>query len=410
MAAVAVDNLIVQNRLQTSTQTGGTLTLEGTGSRQPAVEKALLVQGGGTIAGVLTVGTLDVTANATVYGLVTADGGFGAVHTAAVTLNGILTCAAVNTALFALQFYVAPGGSDVTGNGTITSPFSSVGAAVAAAEADPDNTAPRCIVLQPGTYTENVLIQSCLAVVGNGDVAIEGNVRIFIAPGATPPGIISLHGIRIEGRIRDSPLGLVSGDHTLVLSGCTVNSRSTFAAAVLVNPGEAAVTCYITNCALTTVATGTYLVPALHVYGTRTSAILTGSTFTVNTTVATVKIDVLRLGCDVRMEGCTLALTANVDGLEATLCRVFSTGRALSVRDCTFTFTALDSSVSPAFLTAVSYDETDAYFIRNLFSSNGVGGQAVTNGATGTAYTQGNVSLPGSFTGFAYATTNLAVL
>ena len=358
----------------------------------------------------LTVGTLDVTANATVYGLVTADGGFGAVHTAAVTLNGILTCAAVNTALFALQFYVAPGGSDVTGNGTITSPFSSVGAAVAAAEADPDNTAPMCIVLQPGTYTENVRIQSCLAVVGNGDVAIEGNVRISIAQGASPPGIVSLHGIRIEGRIIDSPLGLVSGDHTLVLSGCTVNCSSIFAAAVavLVNPGEAAVTCYITDCAVTTNKEAGIF--ALLVHGTRTSAILTGSTFTVNTTAATVEIDVLRLGCDVRMEGCTLALTANVDGLQATLCRVFSTGRALSVRDCTFTFTALDSSVSPVLLTAVSYDETDAYFIRNLFSSNGVGGQAVTNGATGTTYTQGNVSLPGSFTGFAHAITNLAVL
>ena len=396
---ISVDNLVVRNKLVTSSQTGGTLHLLGTGSRQPAVEKALLVQGGATIAGVLTAGTLDVTANATVYGEVTADGGFGAVSTAAVTLNGLLTCDAVSTALFANEFYVAPGGSDVTGDGTVANPFATIGKAVLVGE-----EVRGTIILQPGTYVEDVVVQSCMTLVGKGDVVIRGDVRISISSAITP-GTVALLSLRVEGQVTDRVFApALAGDHVLVMTDCTVAYTGNGTAIAI--SGTAASTHYLTNCRIdaTLAAEEVYMEALKCETGTAT---LTKCHFRMHTpTASAVEGAVVRLSCDARMDDCTVSLdVGTVTSFNAYLCQLLGVGKVYTVVGSTFNFTAeapIGGTVYGAYVFVQA--NTTAYFVRNVFNlQDTTSGGAVYN--NGSAYTLGNVALAGSVTGF---TGNLA--
>lgn len=418
----SIDNLIVQNRLRTSLQSGGTLHLKGTGSRQPAVEKALVVQGGGTFAGIVTVGTLDVGANATVYGEVTADGGFGDVTTSAVTLDGVLTCPAVSTPAFAQQYFVAPGGNNTTGNGTVANPFATVGAAIAAAYAAAGSSA--CIVLAAGTYTEDVSIDSSVAtditIVGSGreEVLLQGNVAIGkgTPSSISVPGTVSILGLSIFGKIWDiSELA----DNELVISNCNVTDGGIVFYSY---DGESNVygTLRMTNCNVTCTENQNpfFVDAALFCYSKH--AILNNCQFTyVSTTIEEIY----------RAQGATVsALTSIVNDCTFNLALAndfvhngfscffndffYSPEATLTLKNCTVNLQI--TNVIGYLLFSISGVYTNAaysYVIDNTFNvQRGIGGfPAVYNYGIST-YTQGNVALPGSLTGYGNATTPLVTI
>jgi len=413
----SVDNLIVQNQLRTSVQSGGTLHLKGTGSRQPAVEKALVVQGGASFAGVVTVGTLDVGANVTVYGEVTADGGFSDVTTTAVTLDGVLTCPAVSTPAFARQYFVAPGGNATTGNGTVANPFASIGAALAAAYAAADTSA--CIVLAAGTYTESVSIDSSLAtdiaIVGRGreEVTLYGNVVIDVGPGTGIGvlGTVSIMGISIFGKLRDS-IYFQQVERQLVVKDCNVTSTG-LGPAVWFGHGNAG-TLHMIGCNIYCTAPAGFVNVAL--FCVSLNCILTNCKLTF-ASIAELNLGsalVANIGsASVSVTNCTFNLLLANNRVQQARCCLCSPGNSLLFQECTLNVQIANDSGLPFLIDGIFVNLTDySYFIKNTFNVQCVSGigNAVLNNGAGAYYSQGNVALPGSLTGYSNPVTPLATI
>ena len=417
----SVDNVIVQNQLRTSSQSGGTLHLKGTGSRQPAVEKALVVQGGASFAGVVTVGTLDVGANATVYGEVIADGGFGNVTTPAVTLNGILTCPAVSTSVFAQQYFIAPGGSNVTGNGTVANPYATIGAGIAAAYAAELTSV--CIVLTAGTYTEDVSIDSSIAtditIVGSGpdQVTVQGNIAIAVSSESalSVPGTVSFIGLAIAGKLWDFSQLI---ERKLVVENCSVTSTALDNAgpSVLFLSGHL----WMSNSVVTCTGNGENPFNDSAMICLAIDATVKNSHFVFSVTDGTsegVATSVILQNGSV--SSCTFDLLLANDNLKEAYVCVFAGFEGptdtVILQDSFLNLTIESQDLPPNdSITGVYNSAASAsYFIRNTFNVKGTAPSApvvYNDNSFGSTYSQGNVALPGSLTGFSTPPTVLATI
>jgi hypothetical protein len=421
MATMAsVDNLIVQNQLRTSSQSGGTLHLKGTGSRQPAVEKALVVQGGASFAGVVTVGTLEVGANATVYGEVTADGGFGNVTTPAVALNGILTCPAVSTPAFAQQYFVAPAGSDVTGNGTVANPFATIGAGIAAAYAA--EVASVCIVLAAGTYTEDVSIDSSIAtditIVGSGreETKLNGNIAIGVSSelDLSVAGTVCIMGLGIVGKVWEVSF---SAERQLIIDSCNIESTnfnnsgptvlfqcsdSTFETLFgVLKMSHCLVNCTGNNQNIAYYdTTFTCLAKELVLRNCNFTYECISETLISNPACANINIFT---SCNANTCTFDLKLANDTPGQAFSLILqqfYYSPTSVLLLENCTVNLFITNIIGYTSNIFGVYTNTAYSYFIKNTFNvQRGIAGiKAVFN--FGSTYTQGNVALPGSSTGF----------
>ena len=138
--------------------------------------------------------------------------------------NGVISGSSVVTAssnVYAREWHVSTGsGNDITGNGTLLSPYRTVGAAIAAASTQGGDQ----IVLHPGTFIEDVTMSKinttiCAAQGSNGgEVNFSGTMTISqsIAPGSS----IRLFGIAVNNLVH-------SGTGSLYIENCKVNNSFT---------------------------------------------------------------------------------------------------------------------------------------------------------------------------------------
>jgi len=138
--------------------------------------------------------------------------------------NGVISGSAVVTAssnVYAREWHVSTGsGNDITGNGTLLSPYRTVGAAISAASTQGGDQ----IVLHPGTFIEDVTMSKfnttiCAAQGSNGgEVNFSGTMTISqsIAPGSS----IRLFGIAVNNLVH-------SGTGSLYIEDCKVNNTFT---------------------------------------------------------------------------------------------------------------------------------------------------------------------------------------
>lgn len=124
----------------------------------------------------------------------------------------------MSSSLYSREWHVSTGsGNDITGNGTLLSPYRTVGAAISAASTQGGDQ----IVIHPGTYIENVTMGKfnttiCAAQGTNGgEVNISGTMTVSqsIAPNAS----IRLFGIAVSNLIHN-------GTGSLYLDTCKVDN------------------------------------------------------------------------------------------------------------------------------------------------------------------------------------------
>ena len=403
--APVVTDLTVRNHLRSSFQTTQLLTLNGIGSTRPELEQALVVHTGAQFSGQVAAGAVEVSGDATVLGLLVG-AEYGPMAAASLDVTGIVSAAGAATDLFAYQYYVAPVGDDVHGNGTITDPYQTVAKAMAAAQADPAPVL-KTIVLLAGTYTGNVLVQSCLSLTSSSGAVIVGNVRVDVLT----EGTVTLQGLTILGSVLDQASSAPIAAHNLVLQDCTVHCTvaseevlSVFtAAAVRVNgctirailaaPTEAPVLSFSTDVVVTLRDSWIYLAAPSVAVGE--------------------KVMLLDQAGPGSMDGCVF--TALIDSANVARLRKLvrlASGASHTVRGCSFNFTAGTVLDGPGGDLAALYlgSGSTLYLLQNTFgvSSSGgyISGEAVRN-AGGTVYTQGNVPLAGSLTGIVGSFTEL---
>jgi hypothetical protein len=136
-------------------------------------------------------------------------------------LNGtasFATAASASSNVYAREWHVSTGsGNDITGNGTLLSPYRTVGAAIAAASTQGGDQ----IVIHPGTYFESVTMGKfnttiCAAQGSNGgEVNFSGTMTI--SQSIAPNSSIRLFGIAVSNLIHN-------GTGSLYLDTCKVDN------------------------------------------------------------------------------------------------------------------------------------------------------------------------------------------
>ena len=198
-----VKDLTVQGDLQTATQVGGGLTLEGADIPIP-----LVVNTGAAVVNIFATPLLECLGNLHVAGTLSASVE-DHIFAPSADVSGEVLCSALSTAPFSYDFYVAPGGNDASGNGVATNPFNTIQRALTQVEVT-FGTGAKTIHLAPGTYTENIFINSCVSIVSLtpnayacSDTTIAGNVTVAILRGSThiEENIVGFNGVRITGSV-----------------------------------------------------------------------------------------------------------------------------------------------------------------------------------------------------------------
>jgi hypothetical protein len=140
-------------------------------------------------------------------------------------LNGTASFAtntvSASSAVYRREWHVSTGsGNDITGNGTLLSPYRTLGAAIAAASTQGGDQ----IVLHPGTFIEDVTMGRfnttiCAAQGSNGgEVNLSGTMTV--SQSIAPNSSIRLYGIAVSNLIHD-------GTGSLYLENCKVNNTFT---------------------------------------------------------------------------------------------------------------------------------------------------------------------------------------
>jgi len=232
MTSVIVNNLTAtKNLVVRGPQTVSTLTLNGIGTPNPALDQALVVKTGAAFKNLLTVGSLEVTDDVNIAGTLTATT-FGVVTAPSVEASGHVQCTTLSTDLFSATYYVAPVGDDIFGNGSLTSPFKTINHALSVGSvAFPD--ANITIVMATGVYRQNVLINSLATIVSPvtdvntaPEVVIEGNVVVDI----DVAGLVSISGVLIRGyvEVQGSAYDFRLANSQIILSAATSSAMSAF--------------------------------------------------------------------------------------------------------------------------------------------------------------------------------------
>jgi hypothetical protein len=127
----------------------------------------------------------------------------------------------MSSSLYSREWHVSTGsGNDITGNGTLLSPYRTVGAAISAASTQGGDQ----IVIHPGTYIENVTMGKfnttiCAAQGTNGgEVNISGTMTV--SQSIAPASSIRLYGISLANLVH-------SGVGALFLDNCKINDTFT---------------------------------------------------------------------------------------------------------------------------------------------------------------------------------------
>ena len=137
--------------------------------------------------------------------------------------NGVISSSAgtASSTVYAREWHVSTGsGNDITGNGTLLSPYRTLGAGIAAASTQGGDQ----IVLHPGTYIENVTMGKfnttiCAAQGSNGgEVNLSGTMTV--SQSIAPNSSIRLFGIAVSNLIHN-------GTGSLYLENCKVNNTFT---------------------------------------------------------------------------------------------------------------------------------------------------------------------------------------
>jgi hypothetical protein len=196
-----VRDLTVQGELQTATQVGGGLTLQGADNPIP-----LVVNTGAAVKNIFATPLLECLGNLHVAGTLSASL-YDNVYAPSADVSGEVTCAALSTALFSSDFYVAPGGDDGSGNGSATNPFKTIQRALTQVEVTFGGGA-KTIHLAPGTYTEDLFINSCVSIVSltpNAyackETKITGDVVVAVLRGTddVDTNILEFNGVHFTG-------------------------------------------------------------------------------------------------------------------------------------------------------------------------------------------------------------------
>jgi hypothetical protein len=409
--APVVSDLTVRNHLRASFQTGKVLTLTGIGSARPESELGLIVDTGAGFSGQITAGAVDVTGNATVLGLL-AGVEYGPMTATSLSVAGIITTVAAATDLFAYQYYVAPVGDDVYGNGTITNPFQTIGKAVVAAEVAAEVAAvaagyAAAVILCAGTYTENVLLQTGITLSSTSGAVIAGNVLVSIASD-TPPSTVTLQGLIVRGSVVDRVDGSPVA-HNLILERCTI-SQIGDASALVVN---AAATVHATDCVIRSVVTGTASAP-LALFDDDSAVVADRCQFNTTASAITDNYVLINQTGVGSMNACVCTLyveTVDASTIAASVLSLDS-GQGHTVAACTFTTNydiVVNGPSSAGDLAGIRVAaSTAAYLLGNTFNVSSYGsninGAAVANDGVVTT-DSANVSLADSLTGIAGAGT-----
>ena len=134
--------------------------------------------------------------------------------------NGVISssASAASSSVYVREWHVSTGsGNDITGNGTLLSPYRTVGAAIAAASTQGGDQ----IVIHPGSYFENVTMGKfnttiCAAQGSNGgEVNFSGTMTI--SQSIAPNSSIRLFGIAVSNLIHN-------GTGSLYLDTCKVDN------------------------------------------------------------------------------------------------------------------------------------------------------------------------------------------
>jgi len=140
-------------------------------------------------------------------------------------LNGTASfatnAASASSTVYRREWHVSTGsGNDITGNGTLLSPYRTLGAAITAASTQGGDQ----IVLHPGTFIEDVTMGKfnttiCAAQGSNGgEVNLSGTMTV--SQSIAPNSSIRLYGIAVSNLIH-------SGTGSLYLENCKVNNTFT---------------------------------------------------------------------------------------------------------------------------------------------------------------------------------------
>ena len=194
-----VNNLSVLGNLQSTTAVGGGLTVSGGSEPVP-----LTVLTGAAVQGVLTTPLLECLGNLHTAGTLIASI-TDVVLAPSMAVTGPVTCDALSTYPFSADLYVAPGGNDGSGNGTVGNPFQTIPRALTQVEVTL-GTGPKTIHLAPGTYTEDIVINSCVSIVSRtpdcdacAGTTIAGSVIVAVVRGTADvdTNIVRFKGVRV---------------------------------------------------------------------------------------------------------------------------------------------------------------------------------------------------------------------
>ena len=171
----------------------------------------------------------------------------------------------------ARTYFVAVNGSDVTGDGSLSKPFATIGAAQTQASADLASTDYARIVVGPGTYVGNVTINRARTLIeGSGDQPqvfasrISGQVLVNLSGTSKFADVLSISGFYIQpaGAASDSAFRIVNSANTqIVVDTCYITTTSTSAGAWAIEDGTTATGAsrprlVIQDCVVTVQSTG----------------------------------------------------------------------------------------------------------------------------------------------------------
>ena len=389
--APVVTSLTVRNHLQSSFQVGKTLYLDGSGSTRPDLEQALIVDTGAQFSGPVLVGAMNVTGNAHIAGLLETTL-YGKVSASSLHVAGIISAVAAATNLFAAEFYVAPIGDDLYGNGSATNPFQTIAKAVAVASAEANAST---IVLRTGTYAENVLLESYINIIAQS-ATITGSLNINID--ATAGGTIAVQGVSINGPVT------VQGSvpYSIVFTGRNVYLKNVDGPAMAILGGSS-INTKISKCNINTSFAGQLSSPAL--------IVSTGSVSIADTSIDVTAGTLLGIynAVSIAAEGSMLASAAtlhsgSISDAGTALC-LLNISATFAVIGCVFAIEVLGLSVLVFSKCGVRISGNQTLtLLKNVFNAN-VAHVLVTyvvdnSDPASTVITQGNVSYINSCSGF----------
>jgi hypothetical protein len=395
--APVVTELTVRNVLQSSFQVGKSLYLDGYGSTRPDLEQALIVDTGAQFSGPVTVGAMEVTGDANIAGLLQTTL-YGNIIADSLDVAGLITAVGSSTNLFAPEFYVAPVGDDVYGNGSATNPFQTVAKAIASASEIANST----IVLRSGTYPENVLIQSYVNIIGQS-ATIAGNV--FVNTASIAGGNIALQGLTITGTVNVT--GTVA--YGVQFTSCNILLENIDRPAIEIT-GSANITAQVTDCMISSSSTGQLASSVLYV----TTGTIFISNSQINVTAASIYtfFNAVSIYAEGSMVSSEVSLSLDAISDPDTTISLLDIRATFTFTGCLFALRPVNSFVTYASSCGIRITGSSTLtLLRNSFDVSNVGvteGYAVDNSnPSPVVITQGNVSLPNTLTGFATPVTAL---